>query len=173
MALPMASSSTVSLNGFVRNSTAPAFMACTVIGTSPCPVMKMIGMSVRSASCFCNSSPLRPGSDTSSTRQLGTVGRGWDRKSCADTNVWARHPAALMSSSNDSRTETSSSTTKTTEVTFGMATTSIAQAAVREVTVYARAYDVPVKSAILPHPKRGVQRVEERRLAERFEQALH
>ena len=36
------------MNGFVRNSTAPAFIARTVIGMSPCPVMKMIGMSVRS-----------------------------------------------------------------------------------------------------------------------------
>ena len=31
----MAVNSTSSLNGFVRNSTAPAFIAFTVIGTSP------------------------------------------------------------------------------------------------------------------------------------------
>ena len=36
--------------------------------------MKMIGISVRSASCCCSSRPLRPGSVTSSTRQHGTVG---------------------------------------------------------------------------------------------------
>jgi len=34
--------------GFVKNSAAPAFIAWTVIGTSPCPVMKMIDMSMRS-----------------------------------------------------------------------------------------------------------------------------
>ena len=45
----MAVNSTSSLNGFVKNSTAPAFMAWTVMGTSPWPVMKMIGISVRSA----------------------------------------------------------------------------------------------------------------------------
>src|ERR671910_247552 len=65
--------STSFLNGLVRNSSAPAFIACTDIGASPYPVMKIIGMSPRSASCFCSSRPLRPGSVTSSTRQLGTV----------------------------------------------------------------------------------------------------
>jgi len=54
MALAMAFNSTSSLNGFVRNSRAPAFIACTDIGTSPWPVMKIIGMSVRSASCCCS-----------------------------------------------------------------------------------------------------------------------
>jgi hypothetical protein len=44
----MASSSASSLNGFVRNSTAPAFMACTVIGTSPWPVAKMTGVLIQS-----------------------------------------------------------------------------------------------------------------------------
>jgi hypothetical protein len=29
--------------GLVRNSMAPPFIACTDIGISPCPVMKMIG----------------------------------------------------------------------------------------------------------------------------------
>ena len=68
----MAVNSTSSLNGFVKNSTAPAFMAWTVMGTSPWPVMKMIGMSVRSsATILCRSSPLRPGRETSSTRQFG------------------------------------------------------------------------------------------------------
>src|SRR5215211_4462760 len=47
MACRMALNNTSSLNGLVRNSTAPAFMARTVIGTSPYPVMKMMGMSVR------------------------------------------------------------------------------------------------------------------------------
>src|SRR5258706_545791 len=74
MAFRIALSSVSSSNGLVKNSTAPAFMARTVIGTSPWPVMKMIGMSVRSAAIrFCKSKPLRSGRLTSSTRQLGTL----------------------------------------------------------------------------------------------------
>src|SRR5258705_9017182 len=85
---------------------------------SPCPVMKMIGMSRRSPSFFCRSSPLSPGSETSSTRQLGLVTGLLSRKSAAEANVSARHPAVPINASSDSRTETSSSTTKTTGVTF-------------------------------------------------------
>ena len=113
MAPRMASNSTSSLNGFVRNSTAPAFIACTVIGTSPWPVMKMIGMSVRSASCFCSSRPLSPGSVTSSTRQHGTGGARAGQKFLRRRERFGLPAGALISSSNDSRTETSSSTTKT------------------------------------------------------------
>src|SRR5712664_1927970 len=114
MACRMAFTSTSSPNGFVKNSTAPAFMAWTVIGTSPLPVMKMIGMSVRStATRFWRSRPLRSGSVTSSTRQLGALTRGRARNSCADANVSACQPAHRTSNSSDSRTETSSSTTKT------------------------------------------------------------
>jgi hypothetical protein len=47
----------------VKNSTAPACIACTVIGISPWPVIKIIGMArSASASRCCSSSPLRPGS---------------------------------------------------------------------------------------------------------------
>src|ERR1700694_200329 len=84
------------------------------IGTPPYPVMKMIGMSVRStATRFCRSRPLRSGSVTSSTRQLGARTRGRDRNSCADANVSGCQPAQRISASSDSRTETSSSTTNT------------------------------------------------------------
>ena len=41
-----ASSRSWSRNGLIRKSTAPAFIALTDIGTSPCPVMKMIGISI-------------------------------------------------------------------------------------------------------------------------------
>ena len=51
--------------------------------------------------------------------------RGRERNSCADANVSGCQPAVLISSSSDSRTETSSSTTKTIGVTSGMVTTSI------------------------------------------------
>ena len=94
MACRIAFNSTSSPNGLVKNSTAPAFMAWTVMGTSPWPVMKMIGMSVRSAATrFCSSRPLRPGRVTSSTRQLGTRTRGRARNSCADANVSGCQPA--------------------------------------------------------------------------------
>ncbi len=54
--------------------------------------MKMSGMSVRSATRCCSSSPLSPGSVTSSTRQDGPIGRGRARNSCADANVSALPP---------------------------------------------------------------------------------
>src|SRR5436190_16189227 len=76
--------------------------------------MKMIGMSVRSpATRFCRSSPVRPGSDTSSTRQLGTGARGRSRNSCAEANVSGCQPSWRISGASDSRTEMSSSTMNT------------------------------------------------------------
>ena len=82
MACRMALNNASSSIGFVKNSTAPAFIAWTVIGTSPWPVMKMIGMSIRSAAMrFCRSRPLRSGSETSSTRQFGVRTRGRARNS--------------------------------------------------------------------------------------------
>jgi Carboxypeptidase regulatory-like domain len=101
---------------------------------------------VRSASCCCSSRPLSPGSDTSSTRQQGTVARGRDRNSRGDANVSGFQPALLISSSSDSRTEMSSSTTKTMGETSGMARTPILPAAVEGLPVYPRAY-APVPRA--------------------------
>src|SRR5690348_1874083 len=76
--------------------------------------MKMMGMSVRSAAMrSCSSRPLRPGSDTSRTRQLGATTRGRARNSCAEASSSGCQPALRISSSRDSRTETSSSTTNT------------------------------------------------------------
>jgi hypothetical protein len=50
-----------------QNSMAPPFIACTVMGMSPCPVMKMIGSPVGRGEVALNSRPLRPGNLTSST----------------------------------------------------------------------------------------------------------
>ena len=66
-----------------------------------------------SAIRFCRSSPLRPGSRTSSTKQPGTSGRVLRRKSCADANASTRSPTDRMRFLSDSRVPTSSSTTKT------------------------------------------------------------
>src|SRR5215510_778458 len=154
MAPRIAFNSSSSLNGFVRNSTAPAFIAWTVIGTSPWPVMKMIGMSVRSASCCCSSRPLSPGSETSSTRQHGTVARGRARNSCGDANVSGFQPALLISSSSDSRTEMSSSTTKTVAVTSGMARAPILAAVMERFPVYPPRGTVSVNIVvILTYPR--------------------
>src|ERR1051326_2040341 len=114
MACRIALNSTSSSKGLVKNSTAPAFIALTVMGTSPWPVIKMIGMSVLSeAISFCSSRPLSSGRETSSTRQLGASGRGRARNSSADAKVSGCHPTKRISASSDSRTEMSSSTTKT------------------------------------------------------------
>src|SRR6185369_12215040 len=83
-------------------------------------------------------------------------------------------PAVVISDCNDSRTETSSSTMKTTELTSGIATTSIAPTADDEFTVYDLRAAVPVdtSSSYLSHPKCGVESVEQGRFAQRLEQAL-
>src|SRR5580765_7905823 len=122
MACWMAPTRTSPAKGFVRNSTAPAFMALTVIGTLPQPEMKMMGMSVRSeATRFCSSRPSRSGRLTSSIRQLGPATRGRWRNACADGKVSGCHPAESINDSRDLRTEMSSSTTNTMGVASNMA----------------------------------------------------
>src|SRR5258705_8162540 len=171
MALRIALSNTSSLNGLVRNSTAPAFIARTVIGMSPWPVMKMIGTSLRSmAMRFCKSRPLRPGRLTSSTRQLGTPTRGRARNSCADANVSGSQPSQRISASNDSRTETSSSTTKTIGVSRDMSDDLDSRnAAIARAIVILR----PITAKRSFHSKRDVNGIYQSRLAEWFEQARH
>src|SRR5271170_5090562 len=77
----------------------------------------MMGISSLSATSVCTSRPLMSGRLRSSTRQLGAWTRGSARNSFAEAHNLGCHPALLTSSSNDSRTETSSSTTNTTGVT--------------------------------------------------------
>src|SRR6185369_10259987 len=125
--------------------------------------MKMIGMSIRSAATrFCRSRPLRPGSETSSTRQLGTSGFERERNGCADAKVSGFQPAQRMSDSSDSRTETSSSTTNTIGV--GCDFEADLDSSSRElgepiVTPYTKRRSIRVKS--------GIERLEQRRVAER------
>src|SRR2546427_1462614 len=76
--------------------------------------MKMIGIDACTlASSCCSSSPLRPGSWTSSTRQLGPSGRGRVRNSWAEANVWTVSPMEQSRSRRLSRMDWSSSTTQT------------------------------------------------------------
>jgi hypothetical protein len=60
------------LQALKEKTRAPLFMACTLAGTVPWPVRKIIGMMlplfVRAS---CNSRPFKPGMATSSTRQPG------------------------------------------------------------------------------------------------------
>src|SRR5262245_37033923 len=110
----MATSSCSSSNGLVKNSTAPAFMAVTVVGMSPCAVRKMIGIaSPEPVSSRCTARPSMPGSWRSSTRQLGPSPRSRPRNSRAEAKLSERKPAALNSPAIADRTSTSSSTTTT------------------------------------------------------------
>src|SRR5262245_48642358 len=84
------------------------------MGMSPWPVMKMIGRSISTAaSSRCRSSPLRPGSRTSSTRQAGTSGRWLVRNSRADAKVATLRPTERRRLWSASRIAASSSITKT------------------------------------------------------------
>src|SRR5712692_4580154 len=130
--------------------------------------MKMIGMSVRStATRFCSSRPLRPGRETSNTRQLGTSTRARARNSCADAKVYACQPAQRISNSSDSRTEMSSSTTNTMGVACDLGDAFDWLGALAELMLISQL------ARISAHPKRGVERLNQGPLAERFEQALH
>src|SRR6266478_5958800 len=172
MAFRMALNNTSSPNGFVRNSTAPAFMAWTDIGMSPCPVMKMIGMSIRSlAMRFCRSRPLRPGRETSSMRQLGTRTRGRLRNSCADANISGCQPLQRINNSSDSRTEMSSSTTNTIGVPSDMGDDRTSWPSARaKFILYAPS---PARTDRLTHSKCDIERLKQSRVAEWLEQALH
>ncbi|MGY3120170.1 hypothetical protein ACVWXQ_004107 [Bradyrhizobium sp. S3.14.4] len=70
----------------VRKSSAPALMACTVVGVSACPVRNMIGSVEPDATKrVCKSGPLSPGIHTSSRMHPGCASSGAaSSKSCAD-----------------------------------------------------------------------------------------
>src|ERR1043166_4099628 len=130
--------------------------------------MKMIGMSLRPARRFCRSRPLRSGRETSSTRQLGTKTRGRARNAAADANVSHCQPSRRISASSASRTEMSSSTTKT--IADGGATTpSISCPA----AIYPSRFRRCKSNRRLRRGERGVERRAQRRIAERLEQARH
>ena len=93
-----------------------AFIAREVIGISPCAVTNMIGIRIPVfSSSSWNSSPLIPGSRTSSTRQLGTCGRGALTNSSVEPNTSARSPTDFSRLFTASRMDASSSTTNTIE----------------------------------------------------------
>src|SRR5215213_2224207 len=129
--------------------------------------MKMIGMPVRSpAMSLCNSRPLRSGSETSSIRQHGAKARGWARNSSADAKTSGCQPAKLISNSSDSRTEMSSSTTKT----IGLSCDSGDNLAVFISTPQCALASAAHLSSFV---KSCVERLKQSRLAEWLEKTLH
>src|SRR6266850_1938364 len=98
--------------------------------------MKMIGISrLTSAMRVWRSRPERPGSRTSSTRQLGPSARGPPptpaRDSCAVAYVATPHPADRTRPPSASRTDASSSTTKTIASGIGLTREILSERAVR------------------------------------------
>ena len=83
---------------------APAFIARTVIGMSPCAVMKMIGSRLfAAASSRCSSRPLRPGILTSTTKQVGQSGSSALKKSGTDENCRVSSPTDRNNRPTESR----------------------------------------------------------------------
>src|SRR5215475_10411802 len=128
--------------------------------------MKMIGRSTRSMMRFWRSSPLRLGSFTSRTRQPGPSMFERSRNSSADANVSGRHPAERINNSSDSRTDTSSSTTKTTGVSHAITRGGDPLRGSRgELMLHSRFQSLPTK--------RAADRVEEGSLAEWLDEAAN
>ena len=94
---------------------APPFIARTVIGMSPCAVMKIIGRFLCAAeSSHWRSRPLRPGILTSTTRQVGPSGAGSALKySETHENCRLSSPTVRSSRPTESRNSASSSMIKT------------------------------------------------------------
>jgi hypothetical protein len=66
-ACPIAQKRSSDVTGLVRKSSAPAFIALTVVGMSGLPAMNMIGsVEPSSFSLFCSPGPSKPGISTSS-----------------------------------------------------------------------------------------------------------
>src|SRR5215831_10414343 len=111
----IADSRTSSSNGFSMKSTAPAFIASTASGTSPCPVMTMTGKpDLVSRRWRCRSSPLMSGMRMSVTTQPACACGSSFRKATAESYTRTANPSVLSRKASDWRTATSSSITWTT-----------------------------------------------------------
>src|SRR2546423_2478670 len=132
--------------------------------------MKMIGISIRSATSFWRSRPLRSGRETSSIRQFGVSARGRARNSCADAKTSGCQPAKRISNSSDSRTDMSSSTTNTIGVAGGMGDDPNLLPGARSEFIYHLVCKGVSDRSV--HPECGIYRVKQSRIAERLEKAL-
>src|SRR5467141_3263096 len=111
-----ASSRAVSLNGFRRHSIAPAWSICGRMLSSPWAVMKMIGIVLPRPDSSCwRAGPLMPGMATSTTRQSVWSTNSEARNSAAEEKARDAKPNVLSKSGRDSRTDSSSSTTDTSD----------------------------------------------------------
>src|SRR6266850_211368 len=136
--------------------------------------MKMIGMSVRSTTRFWTSSPVRSGRATSSIRQLGPSRRGCARKACAEANVSGCHPAWRINNSSDSRTDTSSSTTKTTGADGDIAADrAMAVDPIKRYSDLVEAMAPLISRWSSARADRSRNRIDQFRVAEWLEEALH
>ncbi len=114
VAREIASNRAARLTGFSRKSTAPDFIACTVEGTSPCPVTNNTATcGIRWANALCRRSPSMPGIRRSEI----THERRWTsaiaRNSSADEKATTSVPAAASIRTRAFRIDSSSSTTAT------------------------------------------------------------
>src|SRR5579884_3095704 len=100
------SSSTSSLKGFARNSTAPARRACIRMLASPCAVIKMIGiLQFSEFNLACRSSPDMTGMRMSVIRHAVFLYSPDLRNSSAEANAFACKPTALKRPRNARRTD--------------------------------------------------------------------
>src|SRR5581483_724044 len=130
--------------------------------------MKTIGTWIpQAASSSCTSSPLRSGRFTSRTTHAGASSRHLSRNWRAVVNASTRRPAEETSPCTDSRTETSSSTTWTTAAASLMADLAFANDAKHPPP--AEEVDDTLVSAVR---QRELDRVEQRGLAERLQEAI-
>ncbi len=105
-----AASSASRFTGLVRKSTAPAFIARTLVSTSPRPVRKTIGRdSAARPRTACSSTPFMPGRATSSSRQPPDV-LVPARNSAADAYPRTSKPAMRSTRASAARSGASSST---------------------------------------------------------------
>src|SRR5580658_6734614 len=104
----------------------------------------------------------------SSTRQLGTVAGGRPRNSCAETNVSTSKPSWRSNSSSDSRTEMSSSTTRTIDELSGIGKASPQT----QVLLHEQFYicDIIPQQKQSFDLKRGIQRLKHSSITERLDQ---
>ena len=106
------SNRTTRSKGFAKNAAAPALIARIRICSSPCAVIKIMGIAWPSSfNRDCKSRPDMPGIRMSAIRQRHSCMRPEARNSSADANALTGYPDVLSSRSSPVRTISSSSTT--------------------------------------------------------------
>src|SRR5215208_2070454 len=114
-------SSWSSSNGLRRKSAAPAFIPRMQLSMSAKPVISITDRSGRSwLTACCRSSPVSSGIRMSSNKQLGQSGAGCSRNAAAEEKVWTKYPLTRSRRSRLRRSDSSSSTTNTTELGWGI-----------------------------------------------------